>query len=125
METRSDQCACRLLEELPGLCLRAVVVRSWLAFDTQFRLASILPKAINGYQHTENDGRSMVRRLLHVNEVAESMGLPVATLYQQRHRRVGVGALAIRVGRHLRWRPEDIEAWLDAQSEKAQEEAVG
>ena len=66
-----------------------------------------------------------LRTLLDIRGVSDVVGLPVATLYQQRHRRVGVGALAIRVGRHLRWRPEDIEAWLDAQSEKAQEEAVG
>lgn len=66
-----------------------------------------------------------LRTLLDIRGVSDVVGLPVATLYQQRHRRIGVGALAIRVGRHLRWRPEDIEAWLDAQSEKAQEEAVG
>lgn len=66
-----------------------------------------------------------LRTLLDIQDVSDVVGLPVATLYQQRHRRIGVGALAIRVGRHLRWRPEDIEAWLDAQSEKAQKEAVG
>lgn len=66
-----------------------------------------------------------LRTLMDIRGVSDLVGLPVATLYQQRHRRIGVGALAIRVGRHLRWRPEDIEAWLDTQSEKAQEEAVG
>jgi len=66
-----------------------------------------------------------MEHLLDISQVSEAAGLPKATLYQQRHRRVGIGALAIRVGRHLRWRPGDIEAWLDAQSEKAQEEAVG
>ena len=66
-----------------------------------------------------------IRRLLDIRGTSNIVGLPVATLYQQRHRRIGVGALAIRVGRHLRWRPEDIEGWLDRQSEKAREEALG
>lgn len=66
-----------------------------------------------------------MRTLLTITEVAEIVSLPISTLYQQRHRRVGVGALAIRVGRHLRWRPEDIERWLDEQTGKAREEAVG
>ncbi len=66
-----------------------------------------------------------LRTLLDIESVSEVIGLPVATLYQQRHRRVGIGALAIRAGKHLRWRPEDIEAWLNKQSEKAREEAVG
>lgn len=64
-------------------------------------------------------------RLLNITQVAEVSGLPKATLYQQRHKRLGIGALAIKVGRHLRWRPEDLEAWLDDQSAKAQREAVG
>lgn len=66
-----------------------------------------------------------IRSLLDIHEVSEVIGLPVATLYQQRHRRVGIGGLAFRAGRHLRWRPEDIERWLDEQSERAQAEAVG
>lgn len=49
--------------------------------------------------------------------VAEYFGLPLSTLYDQRHHKRGVGALAIKVGRHLRWRWEDIEAWLDEQGE--------
>lgn len=65
-----------------------------------------------------------LRTLLDIRGVSRVVGLPVGTLYQQRHRRVGVGALAIVVGRHLRWRPEDIEAWLDEQSAKAREEAA-
>ncbi len=63
--------------------------------------------------------------LLTIDDVSKFVGLPVSTIYSQRHKRVGIGALGLRIGRHLRWRPSDIEAWLDAQSEKAQEEAVG
>lgn len=66
-----------------------------------------------------------LRKLLEIEEVSTIVGLPIPTLYQQRHKRVGIGALALRVGRHLRWRPEDIERWLDEQTARAKEEAVG
>ena len=66
-----------------------------------------------------------MEQLLKISDVSKVAGLPESTIYQQRHRRVGLGAVAIRVGRHLRWRPEDIEAWLDEQSDKARKEAVG
>ena len=45
-------------------------------------------------------------------EVAEYLSVPVATLWAWRHR--GEGPLAIKVGRHLRYRAEDVERWLDS-----------
>lgn len=60
-------------------------------------------------------------KLMDIHEVADLVGLPVATLYQQRHHREGVGGLALRLGRHLRWRPEDINAWLDQQASDTKE----
>lgn len=62
--------------------------------------------------------------LLDIRAVSKWVGLPVATLYQQRHQRISVGGLAIRVGRHLRWRPDDVRAWLDEQARQAREESV-
>lgn len=56
-----------------------------------------------------------VVRLLRTPEVSEWLGIPVSTLYQWRYR--GVGPRAIRVGRHLRYRPSDVEAWLDRDAE--------
>lgn len=44
-------------------------------------------------------------------QVAEHLGVPVSTLYQWRHR--GVGPRGIKVGRHVRYRWEDVEAWLE------------
>ncbi len=49
-------------------------------------------------------------RLLSPEEVARFLGVPVKTLYQWRYK--GLGPQAFRVGRHLRYRPADVEAWL-------------
>jgi excisionase family DNA binding protein len=50
-------------------------------------------------------------------EVAEFLRVPVATLYQWKHRRVGPPAA--RVGRWLRYRRRDVEQWLTAQTDKS------
>lgn len=52
-------------------------------------------------------------RLFTINEVAEYLGIPVATLYQWRYR--GEGPDGFRVGRHVRYRWSEIEAWIEAQ----------
>ena len=49
--------------------------------------------------------------LLSPEEVARYLGLPVKTLFQWRYK--GVGPRALRVGRHLRYRADDVEAWLE------------
>ncbi len=50
-------------------------------------------------------------RLWSVSDVSEFLGIPVGTLYQWRHR--GQGPRARKVGRHLRYDPADVQAWLD------------
>jgi excisionase family DNA binding protein len=45
-------------------------------------------------------------------DVAQFLGVPVATLYQWRRRRIGPPAH--RVGRHLRYDPDAVRAWFDA-----------
>lgn len=45
-----------------------------------------------------------------VSDVSTYLGVPVATLYQWRHR--GEGPAAYRVGRHLRYEPAGVKAWL-------------
>jgi predicted DNA-binding transcriptional regulator AlpA len=40
-------------------------------------------------------------------------GVPVATLYQWRYK--GVGPKSRRVGRYLRYKPEDVRAWVEKQ----------
>ena len=51
------------------------------------------------------------QRLLWVEEVATILGVPVKTLYQWRYK--GVGPAGVRIGRHLRYRAADVEAWID------------
>ncbi|MER7588300.1 helix-turn-helix domain-containing protein [Micromonospora sp. NPDC127501] len=54
--------------------------------------------------------RRTIEPLWTVEEVSAYLGVPVATLYQWRHRRVGPPAS--RVGRHLRYDAADVRAWL-------------
>lgn len=49
-------------------------------------------------------------------EVAAYLGVPVQTLYVWRTK--GVGPRAVRVGKHLRYRWSDVEAWLDEHADR-------
>ena len=49
-----------------------------------------------------------------VDDVAAYLRVPVETLYQWRKRKYGPSAA--RVGRHLRYDPEDVRAWFKAQA---------
>lgn len=49
-------------------------------------------------------------RLWTVEEVAEYLGVPVSTLYGWRHR--NLGPRGRRIGKHLRYRSEDVLAWV-------------
>jgi excisionase family DNA binding protein len=43
-------------------------------------------------------------------DLAQYLGVPLATLYAWRYR--GEGPPALKVGRHLRYRVADVEQWL-------------
>ena len=49
-------------------------------------------------------------RLWTAEETAAYLQIPKATLYQWRY--LGTGPKAGRVGRHLRYDPEDVKAWF-------------
>jgi excisionase family DNA binding protein len=55
----------------------------------------------------------MSEGLLTVQEVADYLGVPRATIYAWR--RDGIGPAGYRVGRHIRYRREHVEAWLEQQ----------
>lgn len=52
--------------------------------------------------------------LLKPPKVAEILGVPETTL--RRWRYYGTGPKALRVGKHTRYRVEDVAAWLDEQA---------
>lgn len=56
------------------------------------------------------------RPLAQTPEVAAYVGVPVQTMYVWRTK--GVGPRAIRVGKHLRYRWSDVEAWLEEQADR-------
>ncbi|MHB8510867.1 MAG: helix-turn-helix domain-containing protein [Actinomycetota bacterium] len=50
--------------------------------------------------------------LISVEELAEFLKVPVKTIYSWRHRKAGPPAL--RVGKHLRFRMNEVQKWLSA-----------
>jgi excisionase family DNA binding protein len=64
-----------------------------------------------------NDDDHLPGRLLTPAEVAEYLGVPEKTLAQWRSDRQG--PLPLRIGRHVRYRRPDIEAWIDQQAAHA------
>jgi excisionase family DNA binding protein len=51
-----------------------------------------------------------MRNLWGPKEVAEYLNVPVQTIYQWRTR--GYGPPGTRIGKHVRYRPADVEAWV-------------
>lgn len=62
----------------------------------------------------EPGGRVTKRPLGTADEVSEYLGVPIDTLYVWRHR--SKGPRSSKVGRHLRYRWEDVDKWLDDQA---------
>ena len=54
-----------------------------------------------------------MEHLLAPEDVAEILGVPKKTLY--RWRQHGYGPASFIVGRHIRYRPADVEAFIEAQ----------
>ncbi len=61
--------------------------------------------------------RTLPERYLTPLDLADLLGIPVETVYQWRRKRTG--PRGFRVGRHLRYDPEDVQAWVTSQIEEA------
>lgn len=57
----------------------------------------------------------MDSQLLDIRQVADRCGVHPQTIHQMRYR--GDGPPAVRIGRKLKFRPEDIEAWIESRRE--------
>jgi excisionase family DNA binding protein len=60
--------------------------------------------------------RRVWNRLLSPSEVGDWLGIPVSTLHDWRYQ--NKGPRAIRMGRHLRYRAQDVEAWIEAEADR-------
>ena len=56
-------------------------------------------------------------RLWTAQDVADYLTAPIATLYQWRY--LGTGPIAYRVGRHLRYEPGAVQAWLNKRANRS------
>jgi excisionase family DNA binding protein len=57
---------------------------------------------------------SRLEPLWSIGEAAEYLGVPVRTLYQWRWLRIGPPSYT--VGRYVKYRPTEVEAWVDKQA---------
>ncbi len=62
-------------------------------------------------------------RILTIDQAAAYLSIPKATLYTWRTRRVGYGPSAVRMGSCLRYRREDLDAWIAEHLEPTDEHA--
>lgn len=60
---------------------------------------------------TQHLATSDTVRLMRPDEVAAFLGIPLRTIYRWRSRREGPASY--RVGRHIRYRLDDVERWLE------------
>lgn len=55
--------------------------------------------------------------LMSPQEVADYLGIPLGTVYQWRYR--GTGPRGSKVGKHVRYRRSDVDAWLEDHADPA------
>ncbi|MFJ9787077.1 MULTISPECIES: helix-turn-helix transcriptional regulator [Amycolatopsis] len=53
-------------------------------------------------------------RLLSIEDLSAYLQVPVNTLYQWR--KTGKGPAGFRVGKYVRYRPSDVDTWIDGQA---------
>ena len=56
--------------------------------------------------------------LLSPQQLADYLGVPVATVYRWRYE--STGPRGIKVGKHVRYRRGDVEAWLETRTDSDQ-----
>jgi excisionase family DNA binding protein len=56
--------------------------------------------------------------LLSPQQLADYLGVPLASVYRWRYE--GTGPRGIKVGKHVRYRRRDVEAWLETRTDPDQ-----
>ena len=59
---------------------------------------------------------SEFKRLWTIEDVSNFLGIPVGTLYQWRSK--GYGPAGRRMGKYVRYRPDDVISWVDQLDEE-------
>jgi excisionase family DNA binding protein len=66
------------------------------------------------WRHTRTTKKEIVMEsLMRPDQLAEQLGIEVATIYRWRYR--NFGPPAVKIGKYLRFRPSEVEAWLEQQ----------
>lgn len=52
-----------------------------------------------------------MNKLMTITDLSDYLGIPVNTLYQWRSK--GYGPRGVRMGKYVRYRHQDVEAWLN------------
>lgn len=58
-----------------------------------------------------------MNKLWSVQDLADYLGVPLQTVYQWRKK--GYGPRGVKVGKHVRFRPTEVERWLDSLDRRA------
>jgi excisionase family DNA binding protein len=64
----------------------------------------------------------VLSRLLTVQELADLLQVPVKTIYTWRYK--GIGPPAVPLGRYLRFRADDVAAWLEKRADPVRPDAL-
>jgi excisionase family DNA binding protein len=59
----------------------------------------------------------MSTKLMSADELAELLGVPRRTLGQWRY--TGDGPAYVKVGRHVRYRREDVDQWIESRTQRS------
>ena len=80
-----------------------------------------VPKGRSSEPHVPRIGwdgsPSLPDRYLSPNDLADLLGVPLETVYQWRRKRTGPPGF--RVGRHLRYDPEQVRLWISRLAQEA------
>ena len=64
-------------------------------------------------QQADSDPTTDIETLWRIDDLAAHLGVPKSTIYGWRT--TNYGPPAIKVGKHLRWRPEGVAEWAEKQ----------